>query len=90
MLSCDAVSAGSNHAKWCYQPYDDVVVAARRETDHAKRIELYKKAQAIFKEEMPWIPMAYSNSVQPIRKEVTGFKQNPMETISFIGVDLAK
>lgn len=90
LLSCDAVSAGSNHAKWCYQPYDDVVVAARRETDHAKRIELYKKAQAIFKEEMPWIPMAYSNSVQPIRKEVTGFKQNPMETISFIGVDLAK
>ena len=90
LLSCDAVGAGSNYAKWCHQPYDDAVVEARRETDHAKRIELYKKAQAIFREETPWIPIAYANSIQPIRKEVTGFKQSPMGVLSFTGVDIKK
>ena len=46
LLGCDAAGpGGSNIAKWCYKPFDDLVVAAKRITDIAKRTELYQQAQ---------------------------------------------
>ncbi|GBU10178.1 dipeptide/heme ABC transporter periplasmic binding protein [Gammaproteobacteria bacterium] len=88
LLSCASVEQGSNYAKWCYKPYDDLVVAARQETDHAKRIELYEQAQQVFHDQAPWIPIAHSKTIQPLRANVVNFKVSPLGRNSFKNVDL--
>ncbi len=46
LLGCDGAKAGgSNIAKWCFKPFDDLIIEAEHTTDIAKRTELYKKAQ---------------------------------------------
>jgi dipeptide transport system substrate-binding protein len=88
LLGCDAVKSGGNSAKWCFKPYDDLVVEAEHTTDMAKRTELYKKAQVIFKEEVPWYTIAHSVQFKPVRKEVVDFKLSPFGQHEFYGVDI--
>ena len=88
LLGCDASKDGTNRARWCYKPFDDLVVQAKRTTDTAKRTELYQKAQAVFKEEAPWYTVAHSVQYKPVRKEVVDFKLSPFGAHVFYGVDI--
>jgi len=91
MLGCDAAGIGGNNvAKWCFKPFDDLVTKAEHVTDQKEREVLYKKAQAIFKEEAPWVPIAHSAQYAAIRKEVTGFTLSPFGTHNFYGVDIKR
>ena len=90
LLSCSALEAGSNYAKFCYKPFNDLVVQAAQETDQAKRTELYKQAQVIFKEQAPWVTIAHSTTYFPVRKEVKGYVVSPFGLHNFYSVDLAK
>src|SRR5690242_20729907 len=50
LLGCDSAKTnGSNIAKFCYQPFEDLVVKAKNVPKQADRDALYKKAQVIFK-----------------------------------------
>jgi dipeptide transport system substrate-binding protein len=89
MLGCaGAKIGGSNVAKWCFKPFDDLVTTAEHVMDREERAALYRKAQVIFKEEAPWVPIAHSNQFGAIRKEVTGFKLSPFGSHIFYGVDV--
>jgi dipeptide transport system substrate-binding protein len=89
LLGCDSAKpGGSNIAKWCYKPFDDLIIEAEHTTDIAKRTELYKKAQVIFKEEAPWFTIAHSVQFSPVRKEVVDYKLSPFGQHEFYGVDL--
>ncbi len=88
LLGCDAANGGSNVAKWCYKPFDDLIIQAEHITDINKRTELYKKAQVIFKEEAPWVTIAHSVQFAAVRKNVEDFKLSPFGAHSFYGVDL--
>lgn len=90
LLSCSALEAGSNYTKFCYKPFNDLVVQAAQETDQAKRTELYKQAQVIFKEQAPWVTIAHSTTYFPVRKEVKGYVVSPFGLHNFYQVDLAK
>ncbi|MEO1017705.1 MAG: ABC transporter substrate-binding protein [Pseudomonadota bacterium] len=87
MLSCDAVG-GVNRAQWCNEEFEALIEAARRETDHETRIELYEEAQVVFKEQAPWATIAHSIAVMPVRQEVKGYKIDPFGGHVFYGVDL--
>ena len=87
LLSCGAVNGG-NFAKWCYKPYDDLIVEARESTDVAKRTRLYDEAQQIFAQQVPFTPIAHSIVYQPMRKRVTGFKIDPFGPTQFWNVGL--
>jgi dipeptide transport system substrate-binding protein len=89
LLSCAAAKDGTNRARWCYKPFDDLITQAVRVNDEAKRTELYKQAQVIFKEQAPWITIAHSIVFVPPRKEVVGYKIDPFGGHEFYGVDLA-
>jgi dipeptide transport system substrate-binding protein len=89
LLGCDGVEA-SNRAQWCYQPFDDVVKAAKVETDQAKRTALYEQAQDIFKDQAPWATIAHSVVYMPTRPEVQGYKVHPLGGHIFYGVTLAE
>lgn len=89
LLGCDsAKSGGSNVAKFCHKPFDDLVLKAKVVTDPAARTKLYEQAQVIFKQQAPWFTIAHAIQTKPVRKEVIGFKLSPFARHTFYGVDL--
>lgn len=85
-LSCSGAEAGSNRAFWCYKPYDDIVEKAKRVADIGQRTELYMDAQKIFKEQLPWVPVASAKALRVVRKNVNGFVMDPLGRDFFDGV----
>jgi dipeptide transport system substrate-binding protein len=89
LLGCAAAkSNGSNIAKFCYQPFEDLVQKAKSVSDQAERTKLYEQAQVIFKEQAPWFTIAHSVQLKPVRKEVVDFKLSPFGRHTFYGVDI--
>ena len=89
LLGCDSARTnGSNVAKFCYQPFQELVEKARTVSDVAERTKLYEQAQVIFKEQAPWFTIAHAVQLKPMRKEVIGFKLSPFGRHTFYGVDL--
>jgi dipeptide transport system substrate-binding protein len=89
LLGCDgAKMGGGNYAKWCFKPFEDLIIEAEHSTDIEKRTDLYRKAQVIMKEEAPIFTIAHSVQFKPVRKEVVGFKLSPFGQHEFYGVDL--
>ncbi|WP_371225688.1 ABC transporter substrate-binding protein [Roseovarius sp. 2305UL8-3] len=89
LLGCDGVEA-SNRAQWCHEPFDELIKAAKVETDQAKRTELYEQAQVVFKEQAPWATIAHSVVYMPTRPEVEGYKVHPLGGHIFYGVTLTE
>ncbi|KQU86661.1 peptide ABC transporter substrate-binding protein [Variovorax sp. Root318D1] len=90
LLGCASAksASGSNISKFCYQPYEDLVLKAKSTTKQADRDALYKKAQVIFKEQAPWFTIAHAVQLKPVRKEVVDFKLSPFGRHTFYGVDI--
>lgn len=87
LLSC-AASKGANRARWCYEPFDDLLKKAKLTTDIAERTKLYEQAQVIFKEEAPWFTIAHSKVSVPMSTKVVNFKIDPFGGFIFYGVDI--
>ncbi len=91
LLGCSAAkNNGSNVAKFCYQPFEDLVQKAKVVSNPAERTKLYEQAQVIFKQQAPWFTIAHAVQIKPVRKEVIGFKLSPFGRHSFYGVDMAQ
>jgi dipeptide transport system substrate-binding protein len=89
LLGCDSAKTnGSNVAKFCYQPFEELVLKAKRISDQAEREKLYRQAQVIFKEQAPWFTIAHAVQLKPVRKEVKDFKLSPFSRHTFYGVDI--
>jgi peptide/nickel transport system substrate-binding protein len=67
---------------------DTLMQQAAAEVDHAKRIEMYHKIQAMILDGAPWVFVNSTLQVRATRKDVKGFQLNPtqmffdMETVS--------
>ncbi|MEL0635473.1 MULTISPECIES: ABC transporter substrate-binding protein [Marinomonas] len=85
LLSCDAVGGG-NYSEWCNKDFDDLLIKAKRTSDIDKRIKYYKEAQVIFHEQAPFMPIANSVVYVPVRKNVKGFKIDPLGGFYFYNV----
>ena len=88
LLGCDAAKDGTNRSRWCYKPFNDLLIQAKQTSDVAERTRLYKEAQLIFKEEAPWVTIAHSVVFVPVRKEVVDYRIDPFGGHPFYGVDL--
>ena len=89
LLGCSSAKTnGSNVAKFCYKPFEDLISKAKTESNQAERSKLYEKAQLIFKEQAPWFTIAHAVQLKPVRKEVIDFKLSPFGRHSFYGVDI--
>jgi peptide/nickel transport system substrate-binding protein len=69
----------TNMARFRNPDLDNVLQQARRESDHAKRVELYQQAQKMIVEGAPWIMVNSTLQVRAARKEVKGFQLNPTQ-----------
>jgi dipeptide transport system substrate-binding protein len=91
LLGCEAAKgSGGNIAKFCFQPFEDLVLKAKVLSDQTQRTALYKEAQVVFKEEAPWFTIAHALQLTPVRKEVVDFKLSPFGRHTFYGVDIKK
>ncbi|RYX95699.1 MAG: ABC transporter substrate-binding protein [Comamonadaceae bacterium] len=90
LLGCASAqsASGSNIAKFCYKPYEDLVLKAKTTSDQAERTKLYGQAQVIFKQQAPWFTIAHAVQIKPVRKEVIDFKLSPFGRHNFYGVDI--
>lgn len=90
LLGCTAARpGGSNIARWCEPRFDALVTEARRTGDQTRRAALYREAQGVFKRESPWVPIAHSAVFVVARREVTGYRMDPLGRHLFRGVGLA-
>lgn len=78
LLSCDGVASGSNSSRWCHRGFDEILQKALITSDVKERTKLYRKAQEIFREELPWAPIAHSRVFRAMSKKVQGYKMDPL------------
>jgi len=90
LLGCDAVKAGSNYARWCNKKFNKLVTDAKSLVSQDARANLYKKAQVIFNQEVPWVPIAHSKVFRALRTNVKGYVMSPLGTESFYEVSVTK
>ena len=89
LLGCDSAKTnGSNVAKFCFKPFEDLVQKAKVVSNPAERTKLYEQTQVIFKEQAPWFTIAHAVQLKPVRKEVIDFKLSPFGRHTFYGVDM--
>jgi dipeptide transport system substrate-binding protein len=78
----------SNPTKWCNAEFDDLLLKARVASDQAERTKLYQRMQEIEHDEAPELLIAHSTVFEAMRANVTGYKQSPLGTHTFEGVDV--
>ena len=66
--------SNANKANLTNQEVMDLIDAAMKETDEAKRKEMYAKIQAINHEHAYYLPMFYTVIFQGVQKDVSGIK----------------
>ncbi|ALS97824.1 ABC transporter substrate-binding protein SapA [Lacimicrobium alkaliphilum] len=86
LLSCSAISSGSNRANWCSAEYDQLINQAVRTADESVRMRYYQKANQILADQVPLVPIAHAYRFQAHRKGLTGMQINPFGGISFANV----
>lgn len=69
---------GSNYTAFSSKEYDRLYEKARRETDLAKRIQLYEQMNAILLEEAPIVVLYYDQVLRFTQKNISGLEPNPM------------
>ncbi len=89
LLGCpEGKPAGNNIPKWCNAEFNDLLAKARVIPDQAERAKLYQRMQEIEHDEAPELLIAHSIVYESMRSNVTGYKQSPLGTHAFEGVDL--
>jgi len=88
LLGCSGVKAGSNVARWCNKNFESLVGKAKTTTDVKARTKLYKQAQKVFKEEVPWVTLAHATVFKAMSKKVKGYKLSPFGTEDFAKIDI--
>ena len=88
LLDCPAIAAGANVARWCNKDFDDLVLKAQKTSNQDERAELYKKSQAIFKAELPWVTLAHAKVFKAMVKNLEGYKIDPLGTDLFTYAEL--
>lgn len=88
LLGCKAVESGSNASKWCDAEFDSLITKAKMISDIKERTKLYRKAQEIFHNKLPWVPIAHSKIFRAMNPDVVGYKMDPLGGDIFKTVDL--
>lgn len=88
LLGCQSVEAGSNYARWCNADFDKLINQAKVITNLDARSDLYKKAQIIFKDQAPWVPIAHSTVFRAMAKNVKGYVIDPLGGDIFDRIEL--
>lgn len=74
---------GQNNAKYINKQYDEKISAARKETDTAKRIQLFHDAEKILMEDAPIAPLYFYTEPVVISKDLQGIVNTKLGFVLF-------
>lgn len=85
LLSADTAKTpgAANVALWKNEEFTELCLKAQKTFDKAERTQLYLRAQEIFHEEVPWVPLAYSTIVRCYNKSLHDVPLRPNGLNSF-------
>ncbi|WP_205695405.1 ABC transporter substrate-binding protein SapA [Corallincola luteus] len=83
LLTCQALSYGTNRAQWCDFEFDRLLNSALETPSRIQRKAYYSDAQKIISEQLPIFPIAHALRFQAYRKGITGMDLNPYGGIRF-------
>ncbi len=75
--------AGANYVFFKNPDADRLMEAGVRETDQAKRAEIYKQLQALLAEELPWAPLFNNVDKFGHKSSLQGYRPNPYLATNF-------
>jgi dipeptide transport system substrate-binding protein len=87
-FACAAVAGGSNVARWCRKDFDALLAEAREAVDPGKREAIYRRAQALYRDDAPWVPLVYPTTAIATSQRVVGMKVSPFGLNNYSQVDL--
>ena len=90
LLSCKTIDAGANLARWCNKNYEKLVNQAVKEFSQKKREKLYKKAQLVFHQESPWVPLVHAHEFTAFSKNLKGYHLKPFGSERFYHLSLSE
>lgn len=70
---------GNNDTGWSNREYDGLIAEAARESDPARRLEIFQRAEALLLDELPIIPIYFYTRVGLRRPEVKGLFPNILD-----------
>ena len=76
-------SGGNNDTGFSNARYDELIAAAKVETDSEKRLEMLREAEDILMDEMPILPIYYYTTVTAANENVKGVRISTLGKISF-------
>lgn len=88
LFSCDAVTRGSNNARYCGKDFDSLIRKARQEINPSVRKALYEKSQIIFKRDTPVVPITHTKVFRAYRSNLIGYQMDPFDQERFFMLDL--
>ena len=86
LFHTDQMGAAGNRSFYSNKEVDKLLEDARTSTNQEERKELYKKAQVIINDEVPWIFVQDGETLTAIRKGVKGFRNHPQANHFLSGV----
>jgi len=76
-LTCDGDRPRlDNLARWCDLEYNALIAEAKVVSNPERRAELYRRALEVFRDGLPWVPLAHSHVFAALRAEVRGFRMD--------------
>jgi ABC-type transport system substrate-binding protein len=77
-----------NYSGYSNPEYDKLCHQADAETDRAKRIELYRKAERIVVDDAPWVPLYYQKDLELMKPYVSGIRDGLMGHLPHITTEV--
>lgn len=69
----------NNHGRWSHPEYDRLIGLAQVESDDKRRLELFRKAEAILLDEAAVLPLYFAVTRPMVRPSVKGFYHNVLD-----------
>ena len=80
----------NNEACWANADYDRLLDQAARETDAARRMDLFRQAETLLLQEQPIIPIYHYVSSSAYRNNVAGIAMNPRNMVMLKAIGVLK
>lgn len=72
---------GPNTTRFLHSEFDNLFIAASREADPIRRIELFRQMQQIIIEESPVVLLYYDKIIRLVSNEISGLETNAMNSL---------
>ncbi len=82
-LAMFITGGGHNRTGWSNARYDRLIEQAERETNPAKRMALFRAAEAILMDELPILPIFFYHYQNLIHPSIRGHRNNPLNSFDF-------